>query len=67
MRDRGYEPYECESEDEARDLTIDLLAKNRWPCYFFKSDTTGEKDFEEFFTNDEVLDMKRNIGDYEST
>ena len=59
LRDRGYEPYECESEDEARDLTIDLLAKNRWPCYFFKSDTTGEKDFEEFFTNDEVLDMKR--------
>ena len=59
LRDRGYEPYECESEDEARDLTIDLLAKNRWPCYFFKSDTTGEKDFEEFFTNDEVVDMKR--------
>ena len=59
LRDRGYEPYECESEDEARNLTIDLLAKNRWPCYFFKSDTTGEKDFEEFFTNDEVLDMKR--------
>ena len=22
----------------------------RWPCYFFQSDTTGEKDFEEFFT-----------------
>ncbi|MDC3103063.1 UDP-N-acetylglucosamine 4,6-dehydratase, partial [Gammaproteobacteria bacterium] len=36
LRDRGYEPYECESEDEARDLTTDLLAKNRWPCYFFK-------------------------------
>ena len=29
------------------------------PCYFFNSDTTGEKDFEEFFTNSEVLDMDR--------
>ena len=35
-----------------------------WPCYFTKSDTTGEKDFEEFFTENEVLDMNRyeNLG-----
>ncbi len=59
LRERGYEPYECISEDEARDSTEELLAKKRWPCYFFKSDTTGEKDFEEFFTNNETLDMKR--------
>ena len=26
---------------------------------FTNSDTTGEKDFEEFFTNNEVLDMNR--------
>ena len=30
----------------------------QWPCYFFKSDTTGEKDFEEFFTDNEDLDME---------
>ena len=30
-----------------------------WPCYFFKSDTTGEKDFEEFFTDRETLDLAR--------
>jgi hypothetical protein len=35
-----------------------LLAKKRWPCYFFKSDTTGEKDFEEFFTDNEDLEME---------
>ena len=36
----------------------------RWPCYFFESDTSGEKDFEEFFTDKEVLDMDRfhNLG-----
>ncbi len=59
LRERGYEPYECESEDEARDRAEELIANNQWPCYFFKSDTTGEKDFEEFFTDAEDLDMER--------
>ena len=55
----GYEPYECESEDEARDRSSELIKQKKWPCYFFKSDTTGEKDFEEFYTENETLDMKR--------
>ena len=59
LRERGYEPYECESEDEARAMAEELIANKQWPCYFFKSDTTGEKDFEEFFTDDEDLDMER--------
>jgi len=59
LRERGYEPYECESEAEARDKAFALIAKKQWPCYFFKSDTTGEKDFEEFFTDKEELDMER--------
>ena len=59
LRERGYEPYECESEDEARNRAEELIANNQWPCYFFKSDTTGEKDFEEFFTDAEDLDMER--------
>ena len=57
LRDRGYEPYECVSEDEARGKVNELIAKKQWPCYFFKSDTTGEKDFEEFYTDNEALDM----------
>ena len=59
LRERGYEPYECESEDEARNRVEELMANKQWPCYFFKSDTTGEKDFEEFFTDNEDLDMER--------
>ena len=55
----GYEPYECESEDEARNRSSELIKQKKWPCYFFKSDTTGEKDFEEFYTENESLDMKR--------
>ncbi|MDA7821864.1 UDP-N-acetylglucosamine 4,6-dehydratase [Gammaproteobacteria bacterium] len=59
LRERGYEPYECKSEDEARDRAEELIANKQWPCYFFNSDTTGEKDFEEFFTDNEDLDMER--------
>jgi len=60
----GYAAYHCSSEQEARDRTAELIASKRWPCYFFKSDTSGEKDFEEFFTDNEILDMDRfiNVG-----
>ena len=60
----GYEPYLCESEEEARSLIKTLPSEGKWPCYFFKSDTTGEKDFEEFFTDAETLDMEKfeNLG-----
>lgn len=60
----GFEAHECASEDEARDRAAELIAQKKWPCYFFPSDTTGEKDFEEFFTDREVLDMQRfeNLG-----
>ena len=59
LRQHGYEPYECATESEARDIAEELIKKKQWPCYFFKSDTTGEKDFEEFFTDGEDLDMNR--------
>ncbi len=59
LRQLGYEPYECASEDEARERAEELILKKQWPCYFFKSDTTGEKDFEEFFTDKEDLNMNR--------
>lgn len=55
----GFEAYQCASEDEARDRVSELIAAKKWPCYFFDSDTTGEKDFEEFFTEKEVLDLSR--------
>ncbi|MDA7699332.1 UDP-N-acetylglucosamine 4,6-dehydratase, partial [bacterium] len=60
----GFEPYHCSTEQEARERTDELIASKRWPCYFFKSDTSGEKDFEEFFTDNEILDMNRfqNLG-----
>ncbi|EMQ2878261.1 UDP-N-acetylglucosamine 4,6-dehydratase [Vibrio navarrensis] len=64
LKQRGYEPHLCANEDEARELAKTLPAQGKWPCLFTESDTTGEKDFEEFFTNKEVLDMARfeNLG-----
>lgn len=64
LEQRGFEPYLCESEDEARELANTLPAQGKWPCLFTLSDTTGEKDFEEFFTDNEMLDMTRfdNLG-----
>jgi FlaA1/EpsC-like NDP-sugar epimerase len=59
LRQMGYKPFQCTSEQEARDRAAELIAKKQWPCYFFSSDTTGEKDFEEFFTDKEDLDMNR--------
>ncbi len=53
----GYEPYLCNSEDEARLLVNILPQEKKWPCFFTTSDTTGEKDFEEFFTDQEILDL----------
>ncbi|ODS62983.1 MAG: UDP-N-acetylglucosamine 4,6-dehydratase [Arenimonas sp. SCN 70-307] len=55
----GFEPVECASEDEARGRASELIARKQWPVYFFASDTTGEKDFEEFYTGAESLDMDR--------
>ncbi|TMS92577.1 UDP-N-acetylglucosamine 4,6-dehydratase [Pseudoalteromonas sp. S201] len=64
LEERGFEPVLCKTEDEARELVKTLPAQGKWPCLFTKSDTTGEKDFEEFFTNSEILDMERfeNLG-----
>jgi FlaA1/EpsC-like NDP-sugar epimerase len=64
LENLGYEPYMCTTEDEARELAKTLPVQGKWPCLFTVSDTTGEKDFEEFFTDKETLDMERfqNIG-----
>jgi len=58
LKELGYTPYLCKTEDEARGFFYD--GKN-WPCLFSTSDTTGEKDFEEFYTENESLDMERFI------
>lgn len=59
LQNLGYEPYVCKDEEEAREFLQKNPNSKKYPCLFTSSDTTGEKDFEEFFTKDEVLDMAR--------
>jgi FlaA1/EpsC-like NDP-sugar epimerase len=55
----GYEPIQCSTEDEARQRVEELKSQKKYPVYFFKSDTTGEKDFEEFYTEKECINLNR--------
>lgn len=64
LKNKGYEPFLCQNESEARELVKTLPAEGKWPCLFTPSNTTGEKDFEEFYTDKEDLDIDTfdNIG-----
>jgi FlaA1/EpsC-like NDP-sugar epimerase len=59
LNNLGYEPIICGTEEEARTLVETLYEQKKWPCLFSKSDTTGEKDFEEFFMEGEEIDFDR--------
>ena len=68
---QGFEKKECSSDAEAKQfaaemtLTSSILPqtsnseKDKYPVVYFKSDTTGEKSFEEFFVPGEKIDMQR--------
>ena len=59
LKERGLEPIICDTEEEARSYFNENGTDKHWPCLFTKSDTSGEKDFEEFFTENEELDMDK--------
>jgi len=54
----GFEADICSSEAEAREKAVNLRGK-KYPVYFFTSDTSGEKLYEEFYTEEEELDLDR--------
>lgn len=64
LESKGFEAFECASEEEARKRCAELIAQKKWPCYFFESDTSGEKSFEEFYTSNEevVLNKFEGVG-----
>lgn len=63
LQELGYEPHYCESETEAKAFfnrkSEFVNHTSAYPVYFFQSDTSGEKSFEEFYTAVEELDMNR--------
>jgi FlaA1/EpsC-like NDP-sugar epimerase len=60
----GIEPDICKTEEEARKKvenisqshSLTVSQSQKWPIYFFGSDTSGEKPYEEFFTDEEIKD-----------
>ncbi len=54
----------CNSEAEAKELALNMTDISSYPVYFFKTDTSGEKLFEEFYTaEDEVnFNLYESIG-----
>ena len=59
LKEKGLEPFICDTEEQARNYFNENKTDQNWPCLFTKSDTSGEKDFEEFFTENEKLDMDK--------
>ena len=54
-----YEPVECKSNIEAISRIAALKRGGKeYPVLFEKSDTSGEKKFEEFYTSDELVEVK---------
>lgn len=60
LHENGYEVLECSSDQEAIDRAEDLKRGSmKYPVYYSDSDTTGEKAYEEFFTDTEQIDLNQ--------
>ena len=57
LKNKNLKPIMCNNEDQARNFFSTTTSINHWPCLYTKSTTTGEKNYEEFFTDKEKLDM----------
>lgn len=73
LKVEGYEPLYCASDEEAVEKADELRMRlqaagidaqtgtqdKKYPVHFSGSDTSGEKPYEEFFTDTETVDMNR--------
>ena len=57
LEQKGFEPYLAKSEEDAKSFDIDGHPK-QYPIYFFKTNTSGEKTFEEFYTEEEEFNIE---------
>ena len=56
LKENGFEPVLVQSEKEAKEFDFDSYP-NKYPIYFFKTDTSGEKTYEEFYTEEEDYEI----------
>ena len=60
LRNMGYDADLCSTEQEAREKAKSLhLGSIAYPVYYFSSDTSGEKPYEEFYTDHEELQLDK--------
>lgn len=60
LKENGYEAFECNTDEEAIDKAIELRNGNRqYPVHYSASNTSGEKAYEEFYTEEETADLNR--------
>ncbi len=61
---KGFRPAVFKNEEAARRSIIKLIKNRQWPCFYFETDTSGEKKSEEFYTEDEnvKLNVFQSIG-----
>ena len=55
----GKEIKICNNEYEAKEYAINTTDDSPYPIYFFKTDTSGEKLYEEFYTSKDQIDLKK--------
>ena len=60
VKSEGFTKRECSSDEEAKHYAAKMgYDSDTYPVVYFKSDTTGEKAFEEFYVPGEKIDMQR--------
>ena len=60
LEEHGYEVLECASDEEAIDKAVELKnGSKQYPVHYSGSNTSGEKAYEEFYTDTEKVDMNR--------
>ena len=60
LEENGFEVLECASDEEAIEKSEDLKnGSHKYPVHYSGSNTSGEKSYEEFYTDEERVDLNR--------
>ena len=60
VKAEGFKKVECKNDPEAKKYAADMdYESDNYPVVYFKSDTTGEKAYEEFYVPGEKINMTR--------
>jgi FlaA1/EpsC-like NDP-sugar epimerase len=57
FKESGKAVSHCFTENEAKEKAANLEKTDPYPVYYFKSETSGEKLFEEFYTENDTIDL----------